>query len=100
MKILISSKYFCSKLHEVDFDTTMIRTVHIKDKTLILLSEISCKTPKWIDYNIEHTYKSKIEISFMQNNNYRWLYEILNKIDDIPVVLEFNHNKLELIINF
>jgi hypothetical protein len=93
MRIVISSKYLASQLKVVNLETAFV--AKITDNKLILFFETGT-----IDININSCSNSMGGDFMQQNKRWDWLYDIVSKIEDIPIVLDINQNKLNLIIEF
>lgn len=96
MRIVISSKYLAAKLKVINFKTAFVWNVKITNNQLVLFFETGTIT---IDINSCSDLIGG-DFKMCSNKRWDWLYDIVSKIDDIPIVLDINHNKLNLIIEF
>ena len=92
MKVVISSKSLYEELKKIDFDNESVESVKFIEDNMIIFTQISCVI-LWIE--------NKEKISFNQHNaRWDWVKKLLSQVDEQPIVINVNENKVSVIFEY
>lgn len=92
MKVLISTANLARQLAKIKFDEEHVSHCKIEEETLTLYTQTSA---------IEIACVAPVEIDFLWQNDRRWdwIFEIVNRVEDYPAVLEIDERSVHLIFD-
>jgi len=93
MKIIVSTKQLAAKLNEFDFENDLIQAVRGENSNLYLDSqqktvEIWCEIIQ---------FKARVE---QGGARWDWLRDLMNNVDEQPVMVIFTNNHIQVIFNY
>ena len=93
MKIIVSSKQLAVKLNEFDFENDSIQAVRAENSNLYLDSQK--KTVEiWCEI---YEFRARI---IQENVRWDWIRNLVNKVDEQPVVLKISMNLVNVIFHY
>lgn len=99
MKVLVSSKALANKLSEIDFDNDSVYNVALNPVGNTNTCVLSINTTK---YSVKITVESIIFKAAVIQEHRRWdcIRDLVNKVDDQPIVLEINERVTNVIFQY
>jgi len=109
MKIIVSSKALAKKLSEIDFNNNSVISVGIKrGYGKFTLGELSINTVKYsvkinvdvITDNLNVDVITDKDYIMQEHRRWDWVRDLLNKVDEQPIVLEISQYFINVIFQY
>lgn len=95
MRIIVSAKYLLGKLSEIDFEKDQVINAEFIDDDKLVLST----NTKKIEVRFSSVMFSREKIN-QERRNWYWVKNLLESVQEQPIVLEINEGVIEVIFQY